>query len=422
MLAVLPFFLVPLLAGFIGTPVGSRNAAIVLVWILWFPLLTVTLPITGRLWCFVCPIPVVSDLLARVNLGLRWRIDNTYPQSASFILISILSPLLLFFPVATSTILLFFMVLSALTGMLFTYHGRAGRVFCRYLCPLGGFISVYSNLASLMLRARDRRVCRECRDKTCIKGGERGVGCPWFLYPGGVRRNMHCGLCTECLRTCVNGNMAFKFGKPEWLLHRRDEALLTVVLLSGSLFYPAVFFGWFPALKAMAVFIEGPLLGYPLHPLRVAGFAFLFFSCLLALLAVFYLCIALLRHLSGCRRSVVELFTAYSSALVPLGLASWAGFAIYEFTLNGAYVLPVLSDPFGMGWDLFGTAGYHWRPWGMEALPYLLAGVFAGGVYGSVNEGLRVCRRCGVGRAAFLPFVGFVLSVFWVLVYLYLVG
>ena len=56
-----------------------------------------------------------------------------------------------------------------------------------------------------------------------------------------------------------------------------------------------------------------------------------------------------------------------SRPLQPLGLAAWVAFTISFAFAKLSYVLPVLSDPFGRGWDLFGTAHAGYR-----------AGCFAG--------------------------------------------
>src|SRR3989304_5093746 len=53
-------------AGLLGTPVGSRNPATVLVWIAWWGgLVIVAVPFFGRLWCGVCPVPLPGEWLQR---------------------------------------------------------------------------------------------------------------------------------------------------------------------------------------------------------------------------------------------------------------------------------------------------------------------------------------------------------------------
>jgi polyferredoxin len=62
----LAFFTLAILAGLLGTPVGNANFAIVSVWIAWWALLIVLLvPIGGRAWCAMCPIPAIGEWTQR---------------------------------------------------------------------------------------------------------------------------------------------------------------------------------------------------------------------------------------------------------------------------------------------------------------------------------------------------------------------
>ncbi len=71
-------------------------------------------------------------------------------------------------------------------------------------------------------------------------------------------------------------------------------------------------------------------------------------------------------RLSGVERSVSDVAASFAHTLIPIGLAY--AFAHY-FTLimfEGQALIAAASDPFGLGWDLFGTAGwainYTWFP------------------------------------------------------------
>src|SRR5512138_3133926 len=83
-------FLLTILAGLFGSVVGSHNFAIIFVWIAWWTLLKLGfIPLGGRSWCAVCPIPMPGEWLAqggvfpgplpsnlpgpkRIGLGLKW--------------------------------------------------------------------------------------------------------------------------------------------------------------------------------------------------------------------------------------------------------------------------------------------------------------------------------------------------------------
>jgi hypothetical protein len=100
---------------------------------------------------------------------------------------------------------------------------------------------------------------------------------------------------------------------------------------------------------------------------------------LLALPGLFWLMIWTGKQLSGTTQSIRKLFIAQSYSLVPLGLTAWVAFSLSFVFANFSYVLVALSDPFGWGWNLFGTAGIGWTPWLTGLTPFLQVGVLLGG-------------------------------------------
>ena len=57
--------------------------------------------------------------------------------------------------------------------------------------------------------------------------------------------------------------------------------------------------------------------------------------------------------------SEVELGDAFTPSLVPIVLAYTVAHYFSFLVLDGQAVIRLVSDPFGMGWNLFGTAGYR---------------------------------------------------------------
>ena len=55
-------------------------------------------------------------------------------------------------------------------------------------------------------------------------------------------------------------------------------------------------------------------------------------------------------------------FATLSTALIPLGLMFWVAFSLSFVLTNASYILASLSDPLGLGWNLFGTAHTVWQP------------------------------------------------------------
>lgn len=130
------------------------------------------------------------------------------------------------------------------------------RSFCRYLCPVGGFIGLYSQAAPIELRIKDKQVCAACEDKPCYNGSMEGYGCPWDVFPGGLTKNTYCGLCMECLRTCPHDNSAVNarpfsadLAKPST---RMDEAFKAFIMLGSAMIYAGVLLGPWGLLKDAA--------------------------------------------------------------------------------------------------------------------------------------------------------------------------
>lgn len=385
-------FIFAILAGLLGTPVGSRNFGIVFVWIAWWALLMlVAVPLFGRGWCSICPIPMPGEWLQQGNvlkpglggpagffrrfvLGRRWpnAWRNIWLQNGAFTLVALFSTVVLTQPRATAIVLAGFLVVAIGTSLVFER-----RAFCRYLCPVGGFIGLYSQLAPTELRVKDTTVCAAHTVKTCYTGSAEGYGCPWQVFPGGLVKNTYCGTCMECLRTCPHDNIALNlrsFGADLTIPGGRklDEAYKAFIMLGSAIVYAAVLLGPWAFLKSAAYGVGSwPWLAYAL-----AFLAFVFGL----LPGFFFLAVALGRRISKGRQPLQKQFVAYSYALVPLGLAAWIAFSLSFVLTNFSYLWPALSDPFGWGWNLVGTAGVGWTPYLTGTIPALQALVLLGGL------------------------------------------
>ena len=62
------------------------------------------------------------------------------------------------------------------------------------------------------------------------------------------------------------------------------------------------------------------------------------------------------------RGAGVRAFASLSTALITLGLMFWVAFSLSFVLTNASYILAALSDPLGLGWNLFGTANTAWQP------------------------------------------------------------
>src|SRR5207342_1404007 len=73
-------------------------------------------------------------------------------------------------------------------------------------------------------------------------------------------------------------------------------------------------------------------------------------------LVAFLTACAVARAMVAAPRSLAPDFVL---SLVPIALVYAVAHYFSLFVIQGQYMITLLSDPFGKGWDLFGTAGFH---------------------------------------------------------------
>ncbi len=422
-------FYVLLLAAIFGHPLGNVNAAIVLIWILWwFLLIAVLVPLGARAWCAMCPLPGPGEWIQRRSIvrfrgferprgqNRPWpaRFRNIWLQNAGFLGLAIISALLVTRPLVTAAVVGGIWVVA--TVLMLRYRRRA---FCVYLCPVSGFQGLYAMVAPLALRARSREVCDAHKPhKGCITGSRRGdegalgYPCPWFEFIGHMDRNNYCGLCMECLKSCQKDNIGlfWRGGAMDVVLKGRDEAWKAFIMTALAAVYALVLQGPFGRMKDWAnVTFSGDWAGFAL----LAGAMVL--SSVVFLPAAFAPFVALGRRLAGGTVGFWPLFVRAAFGLVPLGLAAWIAFSLPLVLVNGVYVVQAVSDPFGWGWNLFGTRHVAWNPVGEGVVPLVQASLIVLGlIVGIVKTGRALepmfeeaprATRALVPVAAFLTLV-----------------
>lgn len=404
---LLGMFVFVILAGWFGTPVGSRNFGIIGVWIAWWALLILlAVPLMGRGWCNICPIPMPGEWLqngavlgppeagVRRSQGRRWprALRGTWLQSGAFVLLALFSAVVLTQPRVTAVLLALLLLVAIGTSLLFER-----RSFCRHLCPVGGFIGLYSQLSPVEVRVKDTAICARHTEKTCYLGSRDGYGCPWNVFPGGMVKNTYCGMCMECLRTCPLDNIAVNLRRcgadlAEPRGRKLDEAFKALIMVASAIVYSAVMLGPWSWLKTAA---------YSIGSTRWLGYALLFLLVTLGVVpGLFYLATWSGKMLSGSVLTVRQSFVRFAYSLVPLGLAAWIGFSLSFVFANWSYVWPVLSDPMGWGWNLFGTSDVQWTPYFTGVLPLLQVLVLLGGLAWAGTVTRRLATEGGSSRQA----------------------
>lgn len=250
-------FVMAALSGFFGTDDASVSLATVLTWIVWWAFLLLMIAGLSRLWCVICPFGAMGEWSHRFSLWetgqKRFSLNFTWPKNLKGIWL--VNAFFIFFlwmdnvfgfgnsPVLTGYFIVVLVVLDVGVGLVFER-----RSFCRYMCPINGFIGLQGLFAGFEMRSKSSQVCRQCRGKWCLKGREDdggGYGCPMFLYPGGNDTNKYCILCTECLKSCPNNTMRLGTRPPLKDLWANkafswDESFNVIALLGVSSIAPVL--------------------------------------------------------------------------------------------------------------------------------------------------------------------------------------
>ncbi len=349
-------FLFTIVVALLGSRVGSHNFAIIMVWIAWWTTLKLGfIPLGGRSWCSICPIPLPGEWLQqggimekgkrRLGLHLKWpkALRGSWLQSGGFLLIGMFSAITLTDPQVTGWVLLALFALAV--GMSLVFEHRA---FCSYICPIGGFSGMYSKAAPVEVKVIDKEVCAQHGDKSCYRA------CPWGVYPLAMKDSSTCGLCMECLRACPKDNLALNLrpygtdlARPVQST-RLDETFLALIMLGSALVFSAVFLGPWGWLKMSAYNIGS-------QAWLVYAASFLALN-LLVLPGIFAMCVAAWKKISHSSLPLRRLIAQEAQGLLPLGLLAWMAFTISFALPKLNFVVGVINDPFGWGWKLLGAS------------------------------------------------------------------
>jgi hypothetical protein len=288
-------------AGLVGDDSPTLNLAPTFVYVVFWlgvPLLSVVL---GDVWRVLSPWRAVADAVAYLNdrMGAAWGPPFSYPERlgvwpAAGLLIAFVALELAYKPPDDPRAV----AVAALVYSWITWSGAAafGR---RAWFENGDGFSAYFGLFARMAPFGVRRgeVVLRAPFSALAKGGEKAG--------------------TIALVAVVLGSVAFDgLSRTNWWEDRTHTAA-----------------------KATVVSIN--LLGL--------------LGCIFVAASTYLAAVAVARRLAGAQ---TDLRTTFLGSLVPIGFAYLVAHYFSLFVLQGQYILPLASDPFHAGWDLFGTEDY----------------------------------------------------------------
>lgn len=207
----------PLRLGPFSTGEDENNLFEFALWVVWLPLLSVATLLLARVWCGnLCPLRLVTDGTRRLadRLGFGRGTATTHAVRmgwllpSSFILVTFVVKGLPIQQQARAGVWFFLAAIAAagVTGFLF----REGT-WCRYLCPVGGWLARIARLSPVALRP-DATICATCRDKPCLTGTAAAGRCPVALNPSRLETNQNCLACWSCVVNCPLQKASLKVG------------------------------------------------------------------------------------------------------------------------------------------------------------------------------------------------------------------
>ncbi|HYH22201.1 MAG TPA: 4Fe-4S binding protein [Azospirillum sp.] len=178
------------------------------LWGLWFPLVFLSVIVTGRSWCgILCPMGAAAEWGNR--FGPQWRIPAWMRWEGlpvvSFLIITILGQTVGVrdHPEAAAEVFGGTMAAAVIVGFL---YGRRRRAWCRHLCPIGLLLGVFSRLGAV-----------EFQPKIRLPGGEtyteHGV-CPTMIDITRKEESRHCIECFRCVNPEAKGGVALRLRRP----------------------------------------------------------------------------------------------------------------------------------------------------------------------------------------------------------------
>lgn len=435
-----PVFQVPFLIGFIVIMIvgifdvqkGDTNIATLLIWTIWWAAIIFTFVLAGRVWCMMCPVGAIQDWIGRLaslNRDFPKPLRNIYLSSAIFFALTWWDSYsgIVNKPALTAYLLIGFFAVAAVMAVIYK-----GRTFCRYVCPIGGLIGIYSMFSPLELRNKCLEVCRDHKVKECIKGTEKTYPCPMFVTPMTLDRNNYCNFCSECIKSCSQNNIVIRFrsfAKDLWVSSKGylDEALLAIVLVGITIIVTGVmvepWHGWMDTVGKILPF---GTLGIASHAAREkATFLIVFTVGSLIISPVILLMGSLMvRKWTGPESplSLKGTFIQFAYMFIPVGISMHLAHNINHLFKEGSQIVPAVERLMNI---LAGTGSSEWTGaslMGSESIFWLQMGIFIVMNIFSLYAGYRIAVKQYGDKAlrAFIPMA--LLTVFLMVINAFILG
>ena len=221
-------YIIVLAALFFGPQTRDTNVALNFFWAWWWPLILISFPFVGRLWCSVCPFMIYGEITQKLSLSLWPRKLKTWPRQwaerwGGWILYGGFAAILLWeelWNLENVAYLSGWLLVIITAGAMICSALFERRFWCRYLCPIGGMNGLFAKLSMTELRAQKGICSATCNTYHCYKGGpaegegQETNGCPVYSHPAQLADNRNCVLCMTCLKACPHHSVELNLRPP----------------------------------------------------------------------------------------------------------------------------------------------------------------------------------------------------------------
>ncbi|MCP4129725.1 MAG: 4Fe-4S binding protein [bacterium] len=196
----------------------NTNLANLIVWSYWWPLIIVAAVIFGRLWCFVCPVEMLTSFFAKIGLKKKragW-LESGWGITLFYIIILFVGIQGLAVhrdPSRMAWYLIAIAGVSVISGLIFEKN-----TFCASICPIGHLLGLYARISPWGWRVKEPAICGSCKDKSCVHKdytyNSISKSCGVYLLPEKLDDNTACILCSGCMKACNKYNPEKVEGRP----------------------------------------------------------------------------------------------------------------------------------------------------------------------------------------------------------------
>ncbi|MEH6814522.1 MAG: hypothetical protein V7677_18460 [Motiliproteus sp.] len=354
-------FLLVLVAGWFGVQQPFDNIVPTLVWVIWWVGFAYLSGLLGNLWQLVNPWQTIyaafEYLLLRLSpsgrASLQLPLPNWLGVWPAVLLYGLFAWLELIWRDSDTPASI---VMAALVYSLITWSGMALFGRDQWLRSAEVFTLVFGLLSRFAIT--ETRVCKPALCARCASAVGMTVGEP------GIN-------CAECYRHADTADRQWNLRPPGvgLLASRPACGSLTIFVV---LMLATVTFDGLMATPLWADLMQWALYSPQLRPLLLVlqpGFgdvlsviSTLGLTCFILLFLFVYLGFCGLMRWSlgnaGHRVGVAVLAGHFVLTLIPIALAYHLAHYLSFLLIVGQYMIPLISDPFGLGWDLFGTGHY----------------------------------------------------------------